>query len=161
MSTYTSQINSGITGSLADRKRLIAIIAPPILIISMYPVFQLLAGIFENERVAWYLGLAIYWLSWGVIFPLILIGPKNIGELIKPRKINRKILLLLAIPLIGSIAAKLVPGMGEYEKESALTIFLLFSSPFCNGLFEEVLWRGVYVKLFPTNIFFRMIWPSI
>jgi membrane protease YdiL (CAAX protease family) len=34
------------------------------------------------------------------------------------------------------------------------------STPFCNGFFEEVLWRGVYVKLFPRSVFYGMLWPS-
>ncbi len=161
ISTCTNQINSRITNSLADKKRIIAIIAPPILIAFMYPIFQSLAGFIENDRIAWYLGLAIYWLVCGTIFPIMMIGIGNIKELVRPRKISKKILMLLAIPLVGAIGAKLVPGMGGYEKESALIFILLVSSPFCNGFFEEVLWRGLYVKLFPTNIFFRMIWPSV
>ena len=161
VSDYTGQIKSSIAGSLVDRKRVIAIIAPPILIAFMYPVFHLLAEVLVVDRIAWYMGLAIYWLIWGAVFPIMIIGISNIRKLVKPQKINKKVLILLAIPLFGAIAAKLVPGMGGYEKESVLVILLLVSSAFGNGFFEEVLWRGVYAKLFPTNIFYRMIWPSI
>ena len=158
---YTNQIKSSIAGSLADKKRIIAIIAPPILMAIMYPIFQFLAGALENSRIAWYLGLATYWLIWGAVFPLLMIGFQNIKELIRPQKISRKVLLLLAVPLVGAIGAKLVPGMGSYEKESILIAILVVSSAFGNGFFEELLWRGVYTKLFPTNLFFRMIWPGI
>ncbi|MFC2014653.1 type II CAAX prenyl endopeptidase Rce1 family protein [Chloroflexota bacterium] len=34
-------------------------------------------------------------------------------------------------------------------------------SPFGNCLFEEILWRGVYFNLFPTNLFYRMIWLGV
>jgi membrane protease YdiL (CAAX protease family) len=158
---YTNQIKSGISGSLADKKRMIAIIAPPVLTALMYPIFQFLSASLANDGIAWYLGLAIYWIVWGMIFPIMMIGIKNIKGLIRPQKLNKKILMLLAIPLVGAIGAKLVPGMGGYEKESVLIALLIISTPFGNGFFEEVLWRGVYVKLFPKNIFFRMIWPSI
>ena len=143
------------------RKKFIAVAIPPILIAIMYPIFQLLAGFIENDRVAWYLGLATYWLVWGMVFPISMIGIKHIKELIRPRKLSKKILMLLAVPIIGAIAAKLIPGMAGYAKESILIAILIISTPFCNGFFEELLWRGVYVKLFPKNIFFRMIWPSI
>ncbi len=39
-------------------------------------------------------------------------------------------------------------------------MLLLLSTAFGNGFFEEVLWRGVYMQLFPENYFFRIIWPS-
>ncbi len=107
-----NQIKSNIVAILTDKKRIIAIIAPPILIAVMYPIFQFLAGALEDDRIAWYLGLATYWLIWGAVFPLLMIGFQNIKELINPQKVSRKILLLLAVPLVGAIGAKLVPGMG-------------------------------------------------
>jgi membrane protease YdiL (CAAX protease family) len=156
-----SQIKSSMARALADKKRITAIIAPPILLACMYPIFQFLAGALANDRIAWYLGLAIYWLIWGALFPLLMIGFQNIKELIRPQKISGKVLLLLAVPLVGAIGAKLVPGMGSYEKESILLAILVVSTAFGNGFFEELLWRGVYTKLFPTNLFFRMIWPGV
>jgi len=156
-----SQIKRGIAGILTDKRRVAAVIAPPLLIAVMYPIFHLLAGTLENGRIAWYLGLAIYWLIWGAVFPLLMIGFQNVKELIRPKIISRRVLLLLAVPLVGAMGAKLVPGMGAYEKESMLITILLVSSAFGNGFFEELLWRGVYAKLFATNLFFRMIWPSV
>jgi len=139
-------------------KQKIAIIAPPVLVAVMYPIFHLLAGVM-NDRVAWYLGLAIYWLIWGAVFPLFIIGKEAIKTLIQPQKPDKTILLLVAIPLLGALAGRLI--LGGYEKESVWIFLLLLSTPFGNGFFEEVLWRGVYVKLFPVNIFYRMIWPSV
>jgi membrane protease YdiL (CAAX protease family) len=141
-----------------NRKQKIAIIAPLVLVAVMYPVFHSLAGVM-NDRLAWYLGLVIYWLIWGAVFPLLIIGRDTIKELIRPQKPDKKILLLVAIPLVGALAARLI--LGGYEKESVWIALLIFSTPFGNGFFEEVLWRGVYVKLFPNNIFFWMIWPSV
>ena len=143
------------------KKRIIAILTPPIIIACMYPIFNLLASSIDSDRIAWYLGLATYWLIWGLVYPILMIGTKSIKEIITPQKLTKRILLLLSIPLLGSIAAKFVPGMGEYEKESILILILVFSTPFGNGFFEELLWRGVYFKLFPSNLFLRMIWPSI
>jgi len=142
-----------------NKKQKIAIVTPPILIAFMYPIFHLLAGAFV-DRIAWYLGLIIYWLIWGTAFPLFIIGKENIRTLIRPQKPNKKVLLLVAIPVLGAIAARFVPGMG-YEKESVWILLLLISTPFGNGFFEEVLWRGIYFKLFPNNILYGMIWPSI
>ena len=144
-----------------NKKQIIVIITPPILIAVMYPIFYLLVGALNADRIAWYLGLVIYWLIWGAVFPLMILGKENILTLIRPQKPNKKILLLMSIPLLGALATRLfVPGM-EYEKQSVWIFLLLLSTTFGNGFFEEVLWRGIYVKLFPDSIFYRMIWPSI
>jgi len=139
-------------------KQKIAIVTPPVLVAFMYPIFHSLAAVM-NDRVAWYLGLAIYWIIWGAVFPLLIIGKEAIKTLIRPRKPDKKILLFVAIPLLGAVAGRLI--LGGYEKESVWIALLLFSTPFGNGFFEEVLWRGVYVNLFPDHLFYRMIWPSV
>lgn len=136
-----------------------AIITPPILIAFMYPIFHSLAGVM-NDRIAWYLGLVIYWLIWGTVFPLFIIGKENIKMLVRPQKPDKKVLLHVAVPLLGALAGRFILGMG-YEKDSVWIFLLLLSTIYGNGFFEEVLWRGVYVKLFPNNVFYRMIWPSV
>ena len=144
-----------------NRKQIIVFIIPPLLIASMYPTFNSLAGVLDNDRLAWYLGLITYWLVWGMAFPLIIIGKQDIKSLIRPQKPTIKVLLPMFIILLGALAARLlVPGI-EYEKQNVWIFILLLSTCFGNGFFEELLWRGVYYKLFPNNILFRMIWPSI
>lgn len=51
-----------------------------------------------------------------------------------------------------ALIVKFIPGM-EYKKASMWTWLLLLSTIFGNGFFEEILWRGVYMKLFADNIF--------
>ena len=144
-----------------SKKQIITIFIPLILIAIMYPIFHSLAGALDNDRIAWYLGLIIYWLIWGLVSPLIILGKKSINELIHPQKPTIKILIPMSIILLGALAARLlVPGM-EYEKQSVWILLLLLSTAFGNGFFEELLWRGVYFKLFPDKIFYRMIWPTI
>ena len=144
-----------------NKKHIIAIVTPPILIAIMYPIFHLLVEVLVFDRIAWYIGLVIYWLIWGAVFPVMIVGKDKIKALIRPQRPNAKVLLLMSVPLLGALATRLfVPGMG-YEKESVWIFLLLLSTTFGNGFFEEVLWRGVYVTLFPNNIFHRMIWPNI
>jgi len=140
-------------------KQKICIITPPILIALMYFVFQWLPGVF-SDRIAWFLGLVIYWILWGIIFSLFMIGKENLLKIIRPQKPDLKIALLVAIPLIITLIGRFIPGM-EYEKNSFWIFILLLTTAFGNGFFEEVLWRGVYFQLFPDNIFYRMIWPSL
>ena len=65
-----------------NNRQKFAIIAPLLLIVVMYPIFQLLSGAF-GETIGWYLGLVIYWLIWGTVFPLAIIGKESIRTIIR------------------------------------------------------------------------------
>jgi membrane protease YdiL (CAAX protease family) len=126
----------------------------------MIPVFRLLSGLFENAVVGWYLGLVSYWLSWCTIIPLWLVGRQRLEQILRPRKPTAAVVLLVLFPAAMAAPAKLLTGMG-YAK-AKLWIWLLYgSTALGNGFFEELLWRGVYMELFPDRILYRIIWPSI
>jgi membrane protease YdiL (CAAX protease family) len=145
---------------MSNRQRL-AIVAPLLLVGIMVPVFRAFARAFgENWRIGWYLGLATYWLTWCAAFPLWIVGKERILALVRPQELNLGVLLLVLIPLIGAALYRFVPGM-EYQKPSVWIFLLLLSTNFGNGFFEEVLWRGVYMELFPDSILHRIVWPSI
>jgi membrane protease YdiL (CAAX protease family) len=139
-------------------KQLLAIIAPLGIIIVMVPLFQLLGSIYG--KMGWYLGLFVNWLIWGTIFPFSMIGKQRILNLIRPQIFSMRVFFLVLFPLLMAALYKLIPGMA-YEKASIWTLLYLVSTAFGNGFFEEVLWRGVYMELFPDKVFFRIIWPSI
>jgi membrane protease YdiL (CAAX protease family) len=144
-----------------NEKQKFALVAPIVLIIVMHLIFQTLAGAFgENWRIAWYFGLVIYWLIWGAAFPWLIIGKESIRSIIKPQKLTLNAFLLVLFLLLMAALYKFIPNM-DYEKPSIGIFLLVFSTCFGNGFFEEVLWRGTYMRLFPNSIMFRIIWPSI
>jgi membrane protease YdiL (CAAX protease family) len=145
-----------------DTKQIVAILAPLILLAMMYLIFRALGRAFGTAkwRVAWYLGLAIYWLIWGAVFPWLMLGSESILRIIQPQHLSLKIFFLVLFPIVISAFYKLVPNM-KYEKPSPWIFVLLLSTCFGNGFFEELLWRGVYLKLFPNSLVFGLIWPSI
>jgi hypothetical protein len=63
-----------------NKKRQIAIIALPVLVVMMFGVYQVLASFFGQE-VAWYAGFWVYWPIWCVLFPGWLLGWKKFREL--------------------------------------------------------------------------------
>lgn len=148
--------------NVMNRKQIVAIITPILVLFSMYPTFRFLSVLFpENWRYAWLAGLMVYWLLWGIGYPMLAIGPKSIGKIIKPQKPGALVILLVLFPLIMATIFKFIPGSLKYDKPDALIYLLLLFSAFGNGFFEEIYWRGVYMELFPKNLLFRMIWPSI
>ena len=142
-----------------NNKQKIAIIAPLILITTMYPTFQYLSGTL-GERLGWYLGLVLYWIIWCGAFSWWMIGTKNMRRITQPRRLTPQIFLLVLFPLLMATLYKFIPGM-DYEKQSVWIFLLLLTSPIANGFFEELLWRGVYMSHFPDSIVFRIIWPSV
>jgi len=145
-----------------NKKQILTIISPIIVIFVMYPIFQSLSITFNNNwRIGWFLGLMIYWFLWGIVYPLLIIGKDNIEVIIKPKKPNITVVLLVLFPLIMTFIFRFIPGGLKYEKPDAFIFLLLLFSAFGNGFFEEILWRGVYMKLFPNNLLLRIVWPSI
>ncbi len=143
-----------------NKKHIFALLLPLLVILVMYPIFQLLNTFFSNWRVAWFIGLSIYWLIFGLICSLFLIGRKKIIELIKPKKIKLKMVLIILSPLLIVIINSLF-SIWNYEIPNFFVFSLLLLSAFGNAFFEEILWRGVYFELFPKNILLGIVWPSI
>jgi membrane protease YdiL (CAAX protease family) len=125
----------------------------------MCPVFNLLVGKL-GETVGWYFGLVVYWFVWGAAFSFLLVGKDKISLIIRPQKLNKSVILLVLFPLVMALVYKVV-SRTEYNKPSVWIFLLYLSTALGNGFFEEVLWRGVYMDLFPDNLLFGIVWPSI
>jgi membrane protease YdiL (CAAX protease family) len=153
----------GRTSSSLTGKQRIAIGAPLVLMATMYPAFRLLDAAFGDRLdgyLGWFLGLATYWIVWGAGFSLWILGPSRIRRLLRPRRPTARVLGLIAFPVVMAGAVLLIPGM-EYEALSGGVLLLLLSTTVGNGLFEETLWRGVYLELFPERRFWRVGWASV
>ena len=145
-----------------NRKQIFAIFSPILVLFTMYPIFHFLSILFhDNWRIGWLIGLMIYWLLWGFGYSILAIGKKNIRKLLHPQKLNIRLVLFILFPIFLSIIFKLIPAGITYDKPDKFILLLLIFSVFGNGLFEEIYWRGVYMKLFEKNLLFRIIWPSI
>lgn len=140
-------------------KQKIAIISPLVIIGMMYPIFQFLGNQLGNS-VGWYLGLWIYWIIWGWVFPWVMIGKDSIVRLIRPQKLTLQLFFMVAFPVIMAAIFRFITGM-EYEKPALWFLFILISTNLGNGFFEEVLWRGMYLELFPTRVTLRIVWSTI
>ena len=145
-------------------ERRIAIGAPVVLVATMYPVFHLAdraAGGAGGGYLGWWIGLAVYWLVWGVGFPVAMLGWPAVAHLVRPAWPTRPVGVLIAFPLVLAAAMRfMIPGM-DYTKPGWLAVVLLYTSALGNGLCEEMLWRGVYLRLFPHRRTWRVVWPSI
>lgn len=142
-----------------NAKQIAAIFMPILLIAVMYPLFQLIARRFGN-RVGWYSGLVIYWILWGLLYPLLMLGKEAVLALIQPRGFDLVAMLLALIPVVFAAIGRFKFGI-QYEKATTWALFGLLATAVGNGVFEEILWRGTYMALFPDSIFLRIFWPSL
>lgn len=142
-----------------NTKQKTAVIIPFVLIPVMILVFLVLARVMGPDA-GWYLGLCIYWIFWCGALALWLTGREGLKEIIRPQKPDLKVVLLVTVPLGMAFAWKALTGM-SYEKPDLAALALLISTCFGNGFFEEVFWRGTYMRLFPDRDFFRIIWSSV
>ncbi len=142
-----------------SRQQLVALAAPVVLIAMMVPIFQLLARAY-GRKIGWHAGLTVYWLVWGAAYPLLLLGGEEILRLVKPVPFDPGALLLALIPVAFSVVGRFQFGV-RYEKTTLWSGVALLATAFGNGLFEEILWRGTYLRLFPSDITLGILWPSV
>ena len=148
----------------APRHKALVALAPLALIVTTYPLFQAANAVFGDAvggRLAWFVGMSVYWVVWGWIFSIWVLGRRQAWELIRPRRPSvAPIAHVGAVVALAATVRFLVPGMA-YEKATAGAAVLLAISPFANGVFEELLWRGVFLATFPDNAWVRVIWASV
>lgn len=149
---------------MKTKKEIHAIILLPIIAISMFLVFQLISFIvgketmFAGKELAWYLGFIIYWPVCCILIPIKFIGWKKIIDLYRKTKISFLLLLLFIFPVIFTFIGIIIM---DYDKVNIIGRFILLIMVFGNGILEEILWRGMYIQLFPDNIFWGIFWPTI
>lgn len=154
---------SAVSCTPFTRRQLIAAAAPLVVLGTMYPIFLALDAAFGEAAegyLGWYLGLAVYWVLWGGIYAFRMIGTRRLGELIRPRRPTLTIVGLILFPVVMAGGVRLLPGM-EYEKHSIAVWLLLISPTFGNSIFEEILWRGVYLEQFRDRFWMQAVWPTV
>jgi membrane protease YdiL (CAAX protease family) len=140
-------------------RQIIALLMPVLLIAVMYPFFQFLARRFGNQ-VGWFAGLAVYWLMWGLAYSLLMLGGERLLDLVRPRPLDGKALLLASIPVIFAAIGRFGFGMA-YDKPTTWVAAGLIVTAVGNGLFEELLWRGTYLALFPDSFWIPVVWSGL
>ena len=138
------------------------LLLPPALIITTYVVFQRAARRWGSGR-GYLAGFLFYWIVWCLIVPLLLIGPQRLIGLFQdvPNRLGDPAWLgfvCLVLPVIGGYVA-FFPAARRNATRSIILASLAHA--LINGVLEEVLWRGVYVSIFPGQWLWGVIYPAI
>jgi membrane protease YdiL (CAAX protease family) len=66
--------------------------------------------------------------------------------------------VLLLWPPLGAITTRLLPEVGQATPAMVATIGAVAVA---NAVLEELLWRGVFFSLWPSNPWLGWVWPAI
>jgi len=139
-----------------NQSQKIAIVAPPLLVVMMIGIFQAAKRWLGAKR-AWYAGFLVYWPIWCILFPWALLGRKRIKELFRGKRPTASGWILFAIPSVMTFIGLSRMRYNQPDLRARLAAFLM---PLVMGPLEEILWRGVYIELFPGNIVWGFVWPT-
>lgn len=143
------------------RRRIAALLAPPLLIASTYVVFQMLVA-WWGERWGYLGGFLFFWLFWCAGFSVWALGIDGVKAVLRdarPRLPKPQLLwlVLLAAPVVGGLMTRLLPTLPR-ATIAVVTLALLIAV--FNASVEELFWRGVYIRLFPGRLIAGWLYPA-
>ena len=138
-----------------------AVLLPFALFFSAWLVFQGAAQ-WAGKEAGYLLGFLFYWLFWCLLVPGLAFRKVGIGNLLKDQKRLFSRENWLAALLWIAVAAGAIAMYGQGFFQAPLTLILLaIPVATLNGLCEELLWRGLYVRAFPNNPWLGGVYPAV
>jgi len=159
----TARVQSGEgAGTIRPGGRIFLILLSGLLLPSCWAVFHFGARLL-GPAAGYLAGFAFYWLVWCLGVPSALLGPRGlIGLFSEQRPLFSRANALPAALLVSTSLVTLVlytlPAVGTadwglFAVHLPLTVI--------NGVLEEVLWRGLYVRAFPQDCRLGVVYPAL
>jgi hypothetical protein len=144
-----------------DGRQAIALALPVAVPVAMVATFQVTRDRLGDQW-GYVAGFGAYWATCaGLSFALL--GRRRVRHLFRdvdPR-LTKPVavgLILLGWPAVGAITTRFIPEIGGATPAMLGTIL---GVAVANAVLEEVLWRGVYITLWPTNPWLGWFWPAV
>lgn len=136
------------------------LLMPLALIATTGLVFRVASQWLEKDT-AYLLGFAFYWLFWCLLVPGLVFKKQGLGSLLQDQKplFTKDNWPAALLWLLVTGIAFLMYG-GEFFSAPWLLILLAVPLATINGICEELLWRGLYVRAFPGNPWLGVIVPA-
>ena len=137
------------------------LMVPGLLLVTMYVAFERFSTHF-GFPLGYLLAFGLYWLGWCLLLPAAVLGPRQIRQLFRAdpgfRRLGGTTQALLWWPIVFPLAFAFLPRI---TVTSASVLVVSLALGIVTGITEEILWRGVYVTLFPRNRWLNSLYPSI
>lgn len=145
------------------QKQWVMLAMPIALLFTMLAAFQGFVAL-HGYPLGYLVAFLIYWIGWCIALPMLVLGgPREIIKLFQEpesRFGDRPWLTLMLLwwPVALPIAFVLPLRLSDLTVSIVVVSILL---GIVTGVTEEILWRGVYVKLFPNSIWLKYVYPSV
>lgn len=142
-------------------KQIVLLLAPAAVLASMAPAFDLLVSRLGLRR-GYLAGFALYWSVWCGLVPWALLGTDGVVALFRPgaAPFGRPAALGVAL-----LASPLLLGYGyafprAIRGATATVVLASAALALVNATFEELLWRGAYIRVFPGSWLLGYAYPA-
>lgn len=133
-------------------------VVPVAVPLTMVAVFASLRH-YLTARTAYNASFAVYWIGWCLAVPVWLLGPRKAFRLLATgRRLPRKDLVLLAVPVAGAVGTQLIPHRREVDVPTAA---VMVGTAIVNAVGEELLWRGLVVENLGRRPRLALAWSLI
>jgi uncharacterized protein len=146
----------------SKHERRILQIAPAVIVATMWGVFHGGVALF-GTRGGYVAGFLVYWIVWGICFPLWIVGSDGVRRMFMPAhprfgmSPRRAIPLLALPPLLGAL---FIYPM-TFPSTSGGTLLVFAAIALVNGTVEEILWRGLFVTTFSDRALTGYVVPAV
>ena len=125
---------------------------PLVLLLTTAAAFYFFSEWFGKKR-GYFFGFLFYWIVWCVTIPLLMIGARGVIELYKTRgpalgKKKLRNIAFLVFPLVVVYCYEFPKVIGNANQSVIVSSAVL---AVVNGTFEEILWRGTFLKIMGEN----------
>ena len=144
-----------------DGPKAVALVLPVAVPVVMTAAFRLGSDRFGAQG-GYLFGFGVYWATCGGL-SVASLGRRRIRGLFRDRRprLGRPMAVgaaLLLWPPLGAIATRFIPEIGQATLPMVATIGCV---ALVNAVLEELLWRGVYITLWPRNAWLGWVWPAV
>jgi hypothetical protein len=140
----------------------VVIALPAVLIATMYALFRGATAAL-GFPLGYAASFAVYWIGWCVAVPVAILGPRRVRDLFRERPSGpppRRVRFQAALwwPLIAPLVFAFIPRVASV---SASVLFVSVGLGIVTGVAEEILWRGLYMAVFPKSVWLNSFYPSL
>ncbi len=148
--------------NIQSKSRFLLLGLPILLIASTATVF-LLTNYFLEKDWSYVIGFAFYWAVWCYLIPSIMLGKQGFIGIFREKspffsKKNWYLIILLMGTIVGSVFMYYIPN---FQTTPLPVILLAVPLSIIAGAGEEILWRGLYIKSFPNQLFLSFLYPTL
>ena len=145
-----------------NQPRLRFALAIPFLLLPSTALVFWLAVQFVGREGGYLIGFGFYWLFWCLLVPWLLLGESGFASLLTDHTqlFTRHNWLAALLWLVVTVVTVFMYGQ-DFVHASLVLILVAIPLAIVNGVCEEMLWRGLYVRLFSNRPWLGVVYPSV